>query len=272
MTDTQMVKLDLRLRPGQRQGALKHSRVTVLVCQIQDLLAGGSDDRGKHNARGGAWRDAHRAPQAHHRVEDGTDGIREWPAVDHRDGIADVVPASEEPRAVRLELQVAHGCAFHHDHVCGPHRRVLIGLPAARRQQRADLGGEFRLHKQVGKRRVCHIGGLRSQGQLGIRRDLNVARACPQIGEGDAPHFSIVLGRHDDLERGGQGAIAPDNLGMVFAEGGLVRIGFDAAGLIARRPDLAGLRIAKKDVRAPAVPRGILAPARDRNIPPAAVP
>ena len=44
VTDTQVVKLDLRPRPGQRPAALKHSRVAVLVCQIQDLLAGRRDD------------------------------------------------------------------------------------------------------------------------------------------------------------------------------------------------------------------------------------
>ena len=155
--------------------------------------------------------------------------------------------------------------------MCGPDGRFLLGLPAARRQQCTDIGDEFRLHEQVRKRRVCHIGGLRSQGQLGIRRDLNIARAWPQIGEGDASHFGVVLRGHDDFKRRGQCAVTPDNLGMVFAEGGLVRLRFDAAGLIARRPDLARLHIAKKDVRHPAVPRRILAPARDGNILPAAI-
>src|SRR3990170_2261211 len=32
--DTEVMQLDLRLRPGQREGALKHSRVTVLVGKL----------------------------------------------------------------------------------------------------------------------------------------------------------------------------------------------------------------------------------------------
>ena len=169
-----------------------------------------------------AWRDANRAPQAHHRVEHGADGIRERPAVDDRHWIANVVPASEKPRAVRFELQVADGFAFHNDHVRGPNGSLFVGLPAARRQQRADIWHEFGLHKQVGECRMCHIGRLGRQAKLGIGSDLNFARARSQVGDGDSAHLRIILGRHDDFERGGQRAVAPDNLGAVFGKGGLI--------------------------------------------------
>ena len=111
-----------------------------------------------------------------------------------------MVPASEKPGAIRFILQFTHGFAFDHDHLGSPHRRFLIRSPAARGEQRADLRHEFRLHKQIRKGRMGHIGGLRSQGQLGVGGDFQIARPYPHIGHGDAPHFRIILGRHHDLE------------------------------------------------------------------------
>ena len=93
----------------------------------------------------------------------------------------------------------------------------------------------------------------------------------PMLRDGNAADFGIIFGGDDDLERSGQRAVAPDNLGMVLVEHGLIGIRFDAGGLVASRPNTPGLLIAKKDVGAPAIARGIFAPASDRNIAPAAV-
>ena len=42
--DTEVMQLHLRLRPGERQGTLKHSRVTVLVSEMHHLVARGADN------------------------------------------------------------------------------------------------------------------------------------------------------------------------------------------------------------------------------------
>ena len=101
----------------------------------------------KNNACSGPGRNADRPPQTHHRVEYGADGVRKRPSVDDRYGVADVVPAPDKPRAVGFELQVADSFTLHHDHMRGPNGSFLVGLPAARCQQRADIRDKFGLNE-----------------------------------------------------------------------------------------------------------------------------
>ena len=56
---------------------------------------------------------------------------------------------------------------------------------------------------------------------------------APEVGDGNAPNFRIVLGRHDDLKCGGQRVVAPDEFSAVFVERNLVSVRFDAARLVA---------------------------------------
>ena len=93
----------------------------------------------------------------------------------------------------------------------------------------------------------------------------------PEIRDGNAAHLRVILGRNDDLQRGGQRAVAPDEFGAVFVESSLVGVRFDAGRLVAGRPDFAGLHVAQKYIAAPAIARGILAPSGHGDIPPAAI-
>ena len=85
----------------------------------------------------------------------------------------------------------------------------------------------------------------------------------PALAMRDAPDLGVVLGRHDDLERGGERAVAPHELRAILGEHDVVAVGPRAARLVGRRPDLAALDIAQEDVAAPIVARRVLAPARD---------
>src|ERR1700733_14453756 len=91
------------------------------------------------------------------------------------------------------------------------------------------------------------------------------------MGEGDAAALGGGLRRNDNLESGGQRAVAPPEFGAVFKKGSLIRIGLDAARLVTRGPAFARLRVTKKNIAAPLVACDILAPARDCNVAPTAI-
>ena len=84
-----------------------------------------------------------------------------------------------------------------------------------------------------------------SERKLRIGSNLDVTRAHAQIGERNAAHFRIIFGRNHNLKSCSQRSIAPDDFGVVLEEGRFVRVGFNARGLIARRPDCSRLFIAQ---------------------------
>ena len=68
-----------------------------------------------------------------------------------------------------------------------------------------------------------------------------------------------------------QRSVAARELGAILVERDIIVVGLGAARLKSRRPDVAAVDVAQKDVGAPVVAGGVLAPACDRQIAPAAV-
>ena len=120
--------------------------------------------------------------------------------------------------------------------------------------KRVHAGYELRFHKQIGKRRVGLVGGLRCNCDLDIRSDLNFAGAGSQVGNRNATHLGIVFGRNNHFQRGGQGAVTPNEFGAIFAKGNFVGVGFDAAGLVPRRPNMATSAHREERCRSPSSP------------------
>ena len=96
--------------------------------------------------------------------------------------------------------------------------------------------------KQLHEGGMRDVVGLRAEHQLGIRGDVDLARAAAVIGNRDAPDLGIVLGRDEHFQRRRQGAVAPGVFGTVLVEHGVIAIGFGAAWLEAGRPHVAALR------------------------------
>ena len=115
-----------------------------------------------------------------YRVEHGADRVGRGRPSTIDTGIANVVPASEKSRAVRLKLQFADGFAFHNEHMRGPNSSLLFGSFAARCKKRADIRDKFGLHKQVGESRMGHVGRLGGEAKLGVGSELNIPRAHAQ--------------------------------------------------------------------------------------------
>ena len=83
-----------------------------------------------------------------------------------------------------------------------------------------------------------HIRRLRRERQFRVGRDLNIARADADIAERDPAHLRVVFGGDHDFQRRRQRAVAPDDLGVILEENGLIFIGFDPGGLITGRPHI----------------------------------
>jgi hypothetical protein len=91
------------------------------------------------------------------------------------------------------------------------------------------------------------------------------------VGDRDAADLGVVLGRHHDVERRGEVAVAADDLGAIFREADLVAVGLDDARLVSGRPGFPAAGIAQEDIGAPAVAGDVLAPAGDGDVAPPAV-
>src|SRR5580700_1393025 len=137
------MKLNLRLSPSKGQRAFKSPDVTILVGEIEGFFSRGSGDGGKNQMNRAARRNANRAAQAHHRIEDGSYSARQWAAVHYRHRIAKIARTANEAGAIRFILQITDAFAVHNHHMRGPHGIFLVRAFAASGQQRAYVRLEF---------------------------------------------------------------------------------------------------------------------------------
>ena len=184
-------------------------------------------------------------PEAHNRVEHRADRVGEWVAVDDRHRRSDAATAAEKPAAVGLIFHLADGFSFGDDHV----HRPIWGSPCDRGRRVASSaprsGNKFRLHEQIGKSRVSRIRCRRRQDDFGVRCQLDLSASCPEIRDRHPAHLRVVL-RRNHYQGGSDRAIAPPDLYAIFGKSHFIGVGFDAARLICRRPDLAAGSVAQK--------------------------
>ena len=270
--DAEIAQLHLRLGPRQRGRAVEGGRVLVLVDQVQHLAAGRRDDRPERDAHRAARRHPHATTQREDGIEDGADGVRKRPAVHHRDRRPDVAAAAEEAGAVGFDLRLAHRLAFDDGEVRRPDLGLAGRATTPRREDGAVPGEILGLHEELGEGRVRRVGGGRREHEFGVRRELDVPRAAARIRDRDAPNLGVVLRRDDDLERRRDRPVVPDELGAILGERDVVAVRLHAARLVAGGPHVPGLHVAQEDVAPPVVAGDVLAPARDAEIAPAAVP
>ena len=91
------------------------------------------------------------------------------------------------------------------------------------------------------------------------------------VGKSHAAQLDIVLGRDADFSVDFQAGMVLAKLGAGLSENGFATFGGPQARLMGGRPEFVGGQITHIDKSAPAIARGILAPAGDGELPPAAV-
>ena len=185
-------------------------------------------------------------------------------------------PASEEASTIGLVLAGAHERAarrrdVHGRDVHGTDRLFLIRSRPAPAKQGARAGYPFRLEEQLAERRVGHVVPVRSQDDLGVTGDLQLARPGIVVGQRDPANLDGLLGRDRDLQKRLDVGVAPANGGLVRREDDLVTLGRPADRLISGGPDQVALHVADVAELAPDLARRVLAPARHVEAPAFAV-
>src|SRR5688572_29165986 len=104
------------------------------------------------------------------------------------------------------------------------------------------------------------VGSLRRQHELGIGRDVYLPDAGAGVRYRDAADLGIVLSRDEHLHGRLERSVAARELGAILVESDLVVVGLGAARLKSSRPYVAAVDLAQKDIGAPVVAGGVLAP------------
>ncbi len=270
-TDTEVVQLNVGLRPGQCERAVERRRVAVPVGQIQHLDARRRDHRPERHARGRARWDSQSAAEAEHRVQHGADGAGQRLAVHHGERGPDPAAASEEARAVGLELWSTHGLAFDHGEVRCP-GFGFFGRPTATGGEEGGGARQVRrLHEQLGERGMCGVGSRRRQYDFAVRSDVDLPDLDAEIGDRHPTDLRVVLRGHRDLERCDDGAVVSDDLRPTLGEGHLVSIRLDTTRLVAGGPHFTAASVPQEDVAARRITCDVLAPTCHSDVSPAAV-
>ena len=122
--DPEVMKLHLRLGPGERRGTIECAYVVRLVDEVDNVRARLGYHGPKCNPNRRARREAHTAPQGEDGIEDRSGGSGKQPTVDHGGRAADVATATEETAPVGFELGLAYAVTLSHRMMCGPDLRL----------------------------------------------------------------------------------------------------------------------------------------------------
>ena len=181
-------------------------------------------------------------------------------------GLAGDRSAAEEVRAIGLPLDGAAEPSVDAEHVKCPGGVSSGAARPPAEEQAGALGIVLGLDEQLAEGRMREIVLGTRQHDLGVARDLDLARPIAVIGDRQPAHLDVVLGRHRDLELRLEVAVARAERRLVELERRRrSSSGSLADGLVGRRPDGARPRIAQVDEVCARVRRAILALTRDRE-------
>ena len=134
-------------------------------------------------------------------------------------------------------------------------------------EQRGALGQVLRLDEQLAEGRVGQVVGGRGEDDLGVARDLDLARTIAVVGHRQPAHLDVVLGRDRDVELGGDVVVAAVEGRLLREEGDQVVLRLLRRGLEGGRPDRAAAHVAQVEELAARIAGRILAVPRDRAAP-----
>ena len=180
--------------------------------------------------------------------------------------------AADEFRPIGLVGRVARRCALSRHQVEHPWRLLAVCARAARAEDGLRLAENLGLHKKIAERRVREIGVQRSDDDFRVTGQLDGAGPACTIRQRHAAHFDVILRRHGDFRVCINVVVAAAKFGAALHKDRLVFIRRMPRRLIGRRPGRAARNVTQIAEGAPPVARGILAPTRDRQVFPPAIP
>ena len=271
LADVDLAERHLAVRPGQVDDAVGEVAVAVLVREVQAVLAVGADAHHEVEVHGLLGQEPDAVPDRDDRVEHRARAAGELPLAIERRRTGRRSPPADEARAVGLEGGALARAVVHGQQVEHPGRRLVRAPRPPRADDRVARGDDLGLHEQLAEGGMEAVGDRGRQHHLGVARHLDRARDAAAVGDARAAELDVVLGRDHDLGVRLPAVQAPAEFDAGLGEDRLVGlVGFER-GLERRRPDPAACGVAEIAEGAPGVAGRILAPARERDVAPAAV-
>ena len=192
---------------GEGEGARRGARLVVALGQGQGRLAGRRHPRGEGQPHEAAGRQANALPQADDGIEHDAGRAGERAAVEGL-RVLGTAPAAQEARAVGLPFHRALRPAFQAQDVNGPGPGLVGGARPPMAEERRALGQVLGLDEQLAERGMGQVVGGRGEDDLGVARDLDLARPIAVVGHGQPAHLHVVFGRDGDVELRGDVVVA----------------------------------------------------------------
>ena len=265
---------DLAVGPRHVEGAVHEMPVVVLARQFESLLARGgrAGDEVKLNRR--VVGDRERAADRHDGVEDAARGVGERTrfagGLVEGLGAGRRAAAPEEAGAIRLEGEVAV-VPEGDEGMEHPRLRLVLRAAAPGAEDGVLRLHDLGLHEQSAERLVRQVRRERRQHDFGVRGELDLAVAAGMVRQGYAADLHVVLRRDADLGLRLQIVVATPEFGAALGENGLLELRFALHRMVGDRPADVGVDVAQVAEGAPAIARGVLAPAGEHQVAPAAV-
>ncbi len=263
---SQVVLLNLRLGPGQIDGAFKHSGVVVLVGEGHRGLTGGGREGCKRDARGFARLNAHAPAQADDGVQHSAHRVGKGFSIHHADRRAQAPPSPQEPGPVGFVFRGAQRGPFFRDHMGDPGGGIPRFPALPRAEEAVDSRHELCANEKVRKRRMGLIGRRESQNDFRVGGELDVPRGVSQILNGDPTDFRVIFGRDHDFKGRRDGPVPPADFGAFSRKIDTVGFRLRAHRLVSRGPDPSTLDVSKIEVGAVSVPRRVFPPSSHRQV------
>ena len=215
-------------------------------------------------------------PEAAAEREDGIDHRARAPAqlrtLVERGRSAGGPAPSEEPAPIGLAGDLTHALLPGRHHVGAPHPLLGGSTGPPRSRDRRAPGMPRGLDEEAPEGRMGAIGIGRSEDELAVAGELDLAGDAAVVGERHPPHLRRVVGDGGDLRPRLDRPVGPVKDDPVGGQGDVVGVGPGTDGLVGGGPDAPARQVLHVAVLPRGVGCSVRAPAGDGEVLVAAVP
>ena len=259
------------VRPGEIEHPVGETPVLVFLDQRHAGFAVFGSARNPVDGRRLLGLERDPAADRDDRIEHRTFGSGQRVRLAHRARRGDGAAAADEAHAIGLVRHLADVRPVARQQMEQPWRLLADRARPARAEDRVALADDFGLHEKVAERSLHGVRCGGSEHDFRVAGDFDDPARARAVGDAHAAQFDIVFRRDDNLRIGFDIVVAAPEFGAAFGEHRLVAVGALAGRLVRGRPELAADHVAQIEKRAPVIAGAVFAPARDREVAPAAV-
>ena len=264
--EAEFAELDQARGGGQVEGPLGRVRIVIAAGHLERPLAAGGDQGREGHRRRLPGIDPHSGSEREDRIQHGAGRATEFTIRLQRHRIANRTAPAQEPGPVGLAGHPADPLLPGIDDVDTPERRIRRGARAPDGRDRGTPLMPLGFDEQIAERRVSPVGVGRSQHDLAVARQLDLARVVSIVGDGHPPHLGRLLGHDGDLGPGFDVAIVPVKGDPVDREGRQIPVGRGTDRLMSGRPHPSVVQILEVAELPGGIGRPIVAPTGNRQI------